>query len=145
MFGGLAIVAGLAIRSSDHASGRNRSAEIEANREDRALVEEDQAPHVKGLPHATSARIALERDIAADVMGRIRRQDLSGPVQRTRCAASGSRQVARQAFRCSVRTGGVRYPFLGVADMRARSVTWCKRDPPADPALDIPVSRRCRA
>ena len=57
-------------------------------------------------------------------------------------ARSGAEGFGDKGFGAVV-AGGVTYPFLGVADPRARRVTYCKRDQPPVPSDNIPVSRRC--
>jgi hypothetical protein len=42
-----------------------------------------------------------------------------------------------------VESAAVSYPFLGVVDLRAKQITYCKRDPPPVPSENIPVSSRC--
>lgn len=136
------------VHNSEGASGpttSERRAEAEANREGDIVVEEDQAPHTAPLRPDVPARVALEHAIAADVHNRIQSGELTGPFQSVRCTASGSTHAGRQAFRCTVRTAGIAYPFLAVLDEPTRRLTWCKVDPPANGASAIPVSLRCRA
>jgi hypothetical protein len=38
----------------------------------------------------------------------------------------------------------VSYPFVGVVEPAARRLTYCKRDLPPVPTMNIPVSARCR-
>lgn len=144
-FAGLATGVALALRSVNRTTTADLNRAREADRLGQILVAQDQAPHTVALPRAASPRRALERTIAADMTGRIRRHELSGPLQRSRCTATRGRHARRRPFRCTVKAGDVSYPFLGVVDLRARRITWCKRDPPPSPRLDIPVSGRCRA
>jgi len=149
----LSVAAGVivALVVAEHSSrtgpaySEDRAAEAQANRESQIIVSQDQAPHSAPLPRRPVPRIGLERAIAADMSGRIRRHELNGPMQTTRCAATATRPAPREAFRCTVVAGEVNYPFLGVVDPRAGTVTWCKRDPPPVPSQDVPVSLRCRA
>jgi len=123
-----------------------RSAEVEANREGQVVIAEDQAPHTAPLRSGTSARVALEFAISADVRNRIRHGELTGAFQSVRCAV-GPTRAGRRAYSCTGRVAGVTYPFLGVVNERARELTWCKRDPPpvSNAPLAVPISRRCRA
>lgn len=123
----------------------NPAAEVQANRESRILVAQDQAPHTVRLPRRAVPHTTLEHAIASDMTGRIRHHELSGPLQNARCAASGAEHATRRAFLCTVLAGDARYPFLGIVDLRADTVTWCKRDPPPTPALNVAVSAKCRA
>jgi len=135
-----------AVHSSNGGSPapENPAAALQANRESQIVVTQDQAPHSAPLPRGSRPRLALERSIAVDARERIRHQEITGPFESIRCARGGPRRAAREAFRCTVVAGNLSYPFLGVVDLRAGTVTWCKRDPPPTPALDVAVSRRCR-
>jgi hypothetical protein len=122
----------------------NPAGEVSANREAEILVAQDQAPHVVGLAFGLRAQAALTRAIRADMTRRISTGALEGPLQRVQCRASGPAKGPRRAFSCNVLAGSVGYPFLGVADLRTRQVTYCKRDPPPAPSDNVPVSPRCR-
>jgi hypothetical protein len=144
-FAALTISVVIAIHSSNKGStAADDQAAREADREGRILVAQDQAPHTRKFDRALTPQRALERAIAADMQARIRHHELSGPLKRERCTPTAQQRATRRALRCSVQAGDVSYPFLGVVDLRARHITWCKRDPPPTPTLDIPVSRRCR-
>ncbi|HEY5194517.1 MAG TPA: hypothetical protein VIJ39_11690 [Solirubrobacteraceae bacterium] len=122
-----------------------REAEVEANREGNVVVEEDQAPHSSPLRAGVSTRVALELAIATDARGRIRRGELTGPLQSVHCRSAGQPRAGRQAFHCTARSAGISYPFLGVLDEPMRELTWCKVDPsPVGSAPEVPVSPRCR-
>jgi hypothetical protein len=139
----------IAIHAVNHsgASPSERSAALEANREGRIALEEDQAPHTSGLGSGAPSRVALQRAIAIDMRNLIRHGALTGPLQGVRCSPTGKSQVARQAFDCTARAAAIAYPFLGVADERARQLTWCKFDPSpvSSGPQEVPVSPRCRA
>ena len=53
----------------------------------------------------------------------------------------------RQKRRMTARAAAIAYPFLGVADERARQLTWCKVDPSpvSNGPQEVPVSPRCRS
>jgi len=123
----------------------NPATEAQANRESEIVVEQDQAPHTTGLEGTAAPAVALARAISLDMARRIRRNELQGPLQHASCRPSGGGHASRRAFRCAVEAGDVSYPFLGVVDVSARQITWCKRDPPPVPSQNVPVSRRCRA
>jgi hypothetical protein len=122
-------------------------AESEANSEGRVAIAQDEAPHAATLPAGVPTLGALERAIAGDVHRRIAHNELTGPFESVRCHAESSARAGRQAFTCTVRSGGLEYPFDAVADGRTRQLTWCKVDPPpeANAPLEVPVSARCRA
>jgi len=145
VFGGAGAGLVIALHSGMPGYQTDRSAAIRADREARIVVEQDQRPRGAPLGRSVVARVALQRAIAADTRGRVRRGELTGRERLVRCMSTGAQKGRRRAFRCSALVGDVRYPFLGVADLRTRRLTWCKRDPAPQPALDVPVSRRCRA
>ncbi len=122
----------------------NPAGEVSANRESEILVAQDQAPHVVRLAPGLRAQAALTRAIRADMAKRISTGALEGPLQRVQCHPTGPARGTRRAFGCNVLAGSVGYPFLGVADLRTRQVTYCKRDPPPAPSDNVPVSPRCR-
>jgi hypothetical protein len=122
-----------------------REAEVEANREGTIIVEEDQAPHTARLGAGVATLTALERAISGDAHVRIQAGNLTGPFQSVHCEAKGA-AGANRAFRCTVHTAGVNYPYLAVLNGHTRQFTWCKLDPPpASGAPEVPVSARCRA
>jgi hypothetical protein len=145
----LALAVWIALRAVNDAgpSQSERAANQEANRESQIVIEEDQAPHTSTLRSTAGARHQLQLVIGADLRGRIRHGSLSGPVEGVHCFAAAAGRSARLPFRCTARAAGVSYPFLGVVDMRARALTWCKVDPPpiAGGPQEVPVSPRCRA
>jgi hypothetical protein len=130
--------------NTDSLATENPRAAIRANREAEIIVAQDQAPHVVKLRSGTLPRAALRRTVAAEMARRIAAGQVSGPVQHTTCARTGGRAVT-PAFRCTVDAAGVNYEFLGVVDVGARRVTYCKRDVPPVPSQSIAVSRRCLA
>jgi hypothetical protein len=122
-------------------------AEEEANREGRIAIAEDEAPHGAPLAAGVPEQVALERAVSADVHARIAHGGLTGPLQSVRCVAAASEHAGRRQLSCTVRSAGVGYPFVGVAERRTGQLTWCKLDPPAvaGAPLEVPVSPRCRA
>jgi hypothetical protein len=143
----VAIVIAIHAVNDGGASPSERSAALEANREGRIALEEDQAPHTSGLGSGAPTRVALQRAIAIDMHNLIRHGALTGPLQGVRCAPAGPRDSGRQAFDCTARAAAIAYPFLGVVDERARQLTWCKFDPSpvSNGPQEVPVSPRCRA
>jgi len=135
------------LNSNSQASRSEAAAEAEANREGQIAIEEDEAPHTAPLRAHAGAQAALTGAVTADVQARIRHNQLTGPLQRVRCASAGGAVAGRRPFRCTVTSAGLQYTFLGVADQRDQQLTWCKVDPPpsANAPLEVPVSPRCRA
>jgi hypothetical protein len=133
------------VRTSGASSEASPEAEI--NRVSEIVIAQDQAPHTAPLLPGDTARSGLQSAIAADVRTRIRREELTGPLQSVRCAPSGPPQTGRRPYRCTVRSAGISFPFLGVVDERAETLTWCKRDPPpaSNAPPTAPISSDCRA
>lgn len=123
----------------DAVAPQNPSAVIRANREAETLVAQDQAPRVATVPAGAGAPAGVERAVRGDMTQRINAGQIEGPLDRVRCVGAG----ARTAFSCTATAAGVNYDYLGVADLRARRVTFCRRDPPPVPSENVPVSRRC--
>jgi hypothetical protein len=118
---------------------QNPSAVIRANREAETLVAQDQAPHAVAVPPGLDARAGVERAVRGDMTQRIRTGEIEGPLGDVRCVGAGG----RSAFSCTATVADVNYDYLGVADLGARSVTFCRRDPAPVPSQTVPVSRRC--
>jgi hypothetical protein len=138
------IVANKSVNSTAESSP---TAEAEANRVGELVVATDEAPHSSQLHLGTPAVAALQRAVAADVRDRVRHGELTGPLRSVRCTPSGRTRAGRRPFSCTVVSAGITYTFAGVADVRARTLTWCKQDPAptngGSPAA--PISSRCRA
>jgi hypothetical protein len=131
--------------SSNGPANIKPAAAAEENREAEILVTQDQAPHVVRLSSGTAPASALAQAVRQEMASRIARTEINGPLKRSSCHPSGSRTGPRVAFMCRVVAGGVSYPFFGVVDVRARRLTYCKRDPPPIPSENIPISPRCLA
>jgi hypothetical protein len=132
--------------ASDSSQAEAR-ATAEANREGRIAIAEDEAPHSSPLRHGEPLQAALERAVTVDVRRRIAHGQLTGPLQSVSCELAAPAHAGRRQLSCTVRSAGIGYPFVGVADERTLELTWCKVDPPpvADAPLEVPVSPRCRA
>ena len=131
--------------SSDSTATESPAAALEANREAEILVSQDQAPHVVRLVSGAAPVTALEHAIRAAMARQISYGAISGPLTRSTCTPSRKRATVRRAFRCKAVAADVSYPFLGVVNMRARQITYCKRDPPPVPSQNVPISPRCLA
>jgi hypothetical protein len=129
--------------NSNSEATQSPAAVLRANREAEVVVTQDQAPHVAAVAPGASAHAAVVKAVRSDVTGLINRGIVDGPLTRVTCARAGTR-AGRLGFRCAAVANGITYPFLGVVDVAARRVTYCKRDAPPTPSLNIPVSRRCR-
>jgi hypothetical protein len=129
------------------ASPAEAAAAAQANRVGRIAIAEDEAPHSAKLARGLAPQAGLERAVAADVRERIAHGQLTGPLQSVRCEVAPGAHAGRRQLTCTVQSAGLSYPFVGVADERARELTWCKVDPApvANAPLEVPVSPRCRA
>ena len=130
--------------SNDSEATQSPAAVARANREAAIVVAEDQAPHTASLKRGSSARGALVDAVRGDMTAMINKGIIEGTLRHLACTQTGG-HAGRSAFRCTAVAAGVNYPFLGVADVRAHQVTYCKRDEPPVPSMNIPVSRRCVA
>jgi hypothetical protein len=121
------------------------TAAAEANDEARTVISRDQTPHTTRIAAGEPLLAALRQGITGDVRARIAHGELTGPLQSVSCRA-GARRGRRQPFACTVRSAGIPYPFLAVADEAAGTLTWCKEDPPAPgERSEVPISASCRA
>jgi len=147
----IAVVAIIVRSRGSESNGSSPSEEAlavaEANSEGRTAIAQDEAPHSSRLHPGIAVQPALQSAIVADVRNRIRTGQLTGPLQSVSCRASGLAEAGRLPYGCTVRSAGLAYLFVGVADKRALELTWCKVDPPpaAKDPLEVPVSPRCRA
>jgi hypothetical protein len=130
--------------NNDATASQSPSGLARANQEATVVVEQDQAPHVAKLKPGQSPAVALARAARGDIAHSVNQGFINGPIESSRCAALAPHGLTLR-FRCTVVAANIRYPFLGVADVGAHRITYCKRDPPPVPSQNIPVSRRCTA
>ena len=130
--------------SGDETPTESPAGEVAANREAAILVAEDQAPHTVRLPVHTAPAAAVNRAIRADMTKLIGDGSIDGPLQRSSCAPAGRPGKDGQPFSCTVSAADVSYPFVGLVNARARTIVYCKRDPPPVPSQNVPLSPRCR-
>jgi hypothetical protein len=128
--------------NSDGTATQSGVALARANQEGEIVVEQDQAPHVAKLTAGVAPVSAIAHAVRADMNHEINQGFLNGPLQRATCKSLNSHGGGLR-FSCTVLAANVNYPFLGVVDVAARRITYCKRDPPPVPSENIPVSRRC--
>jgi hypothetical protein len=142
-----ALAAGLvlALRGSDSSSqNQDASALLRANQQGRSFLVRDQSPRSASLAKGVGVRQALQTAIAADMRSRVRRGQLSGPLQAVRCLPASSARP-RRPYRCVARTASFGYPFFAVSDRRRSQLTWCKYDAVPAGQGPVAVSPRCRA
>lgn len=139
----IALLVGLVVfvdnNNANSVAPQNPAAVVRANREAETLVSQDQAPQVVTIATGTGGRDAVARAVRGDMTARINAGQIEGPLARVRCVAAGG----GSAYSCTAIAARVNYDYLGVADPTARRVTFCRRDPPPVPSVNIPVSRRC--
>jgi hypothetical protein len=129
--------------NSDSPPSTNLAAQTRANREAEVVVERDQAPHVIRLAPRTSAHDGMTRAVRATMSALVAKGLIDGPLQHVRCAAH--RAGERLGLSCVATAAEVNYDFVGVASLPAHRLTYCKRDEPPVPSMNIPVSPRCQA
>jgi hypothetical protein len=128
--------------NSDATANQSGPALVRANHEGEIVVEQDQAPRVAKLRAGVAPATGIAHAVRAEMNYEINQGFLNGPLQRATCGPLKSHGDALP-FSCTVIAANVNYPFLGVVDVAARRITYCKRDPPPVPSENIPVSRRC--
>jgi hypothetical protein len=121
----------------------NEQGTVEANRVGQLVVAQDQAPQEARLARGETPRAGMTRAIAADMRHLIATSDLSGPLRGVQCTSRPGSRPRREPFLCAAVAGTVTYPFYGVADLRAHTLTWCKQDAVAEAGLSVPLSPRC--
>jgi hypothetical protein len=120
------------------------SEQAKVNQEAERVVAADQAPHLVTLTASESPRAGFVRTVRATMSNQVNRGLIDGPLQHVRCTRHGG-GANRRAFTCVATANNVNYDFVGVVDVTARQLTYCKRDEPPVPSQDIPVSPRCTA
>lgn len=146
VFGGMLVALVVVVRGSGNPALPTESpaGEAQANRLGQIVTAQDQAVHRAALPGAVAPAKALERAILADMRTRVAKADISGPVERVRCAGVPRHASGRLSFRCTARAGGFDYPFVGVVNTRSRELVWCKDDrTTVDPGLEVPLNPAC--
>jgi len=121
----------------------NPKAVAEEHREAQIVVGEDQRPHLVALAPGTAPGLAIREAITGYMRVQIRRGLIDGRLMRSSCSRAGGSD-ARQVWHCTVVVASVNYPFDAVVQPAARQLTYCKRDAPPVPSMNIPVSARCR-
>lgn len=108
------------------------------------VITQDQAPVTVRLRAGAVPQMAITDAVRTDIAARIAHRQLDGPLRRVSCRQTRTGRGGRIGFSCTAVADGIGYPFLGVADVRTRSLSYCKRDPAPVPSQEIPVSGRCR-
>ncbi|MFZ1996242.1 MAG: hypothetical protein WAU75_19180 [Solirubrobacteraceae bacterium] len=120
------------------------SEQAKVNREAALVVAADQAPHIVRLARGETPHAGVLRTIRATMSSLVDKGVIDGPLQRTRCTRHGG-QAGRPAFSCVATAADENYNFVGVVDVPARQLTYCRREPPPVPSEKIPLSPACTA
>ncbi len=136
----------IAVHRAGPEAASEQDVEGETNRIADIAITEDEAPRTAPLASGAGASAALARAIGEDVRRRISHGQLTGPLQSVACNATGAKG-ARVPYSCQVRSAGIKYTFLAVAEEGRGRLTWCKVDPSATVKAgpEVPISPRCRA
>jgi len=146
VFGAMLVALVVFVRDSGGTgpAAENPAAVAQANRLGQIVIRQDQAVHRAVLPATVPPAIALERAILVDMRARAATGDISGPVELVRCAPVARHAPGRLPFHCLARAAGFDYPLVGVVNLRARRLTWCKDDrTTVDPGLQVPLDPAC--
>ena len=109
------------------------------------LDAQQQAPHVVHFAPTVAPQAAIEHAIADYMTQQINFNQIPGPLHQTQCFAVPDGVDAHLAFRCAALARATSYPFEGVVDRAAGTVTYCRHNPPPTPGDNVPVSGRCIA
>jgi hypothetical protein len=120
------------------------SEQAKVNKEAERVVAADQAPQVVKLTRGESPHGEFVRTVHTAMAALVSKGVVDGPLQRVRCTRHGG-GARRPAFTCVATANDVNYDFVGVVDVPARRLTYCKRDEPPVPSQNIPVSAACIA
>jgi hypothetical protein len=129
--------------NTDSPPSNNLAAQTRANHEAELVVERDQTPHVIRLARGTSGHAGMVRAVRATMSALVAKGLIDGPLQHVRCASHPAGD--RLGLSCVATAAEVNYDFVGVASLPAYRLTYCKRDEPPVPSMNIPVSPRCQA
>jgi hypothetical protein len=121
----------------------NKAAITEENREADIVVSEDQAPHVAVLGRGLALSAGLTSAVTAYMAKQISLGFIDGPIEASKCSPRAGGTATRLVFLCTIEAAYVNYPFDAVITPANRQITYCKRDYPPVPSMNIPVSSRC--
>jgi len=121
----------------------NPKAVAEEHREAQIVVGQDQQPHVVALAPGAAPAAAIRNAVTGYMRTQIRRGLIDGRLTRSGCTRAGG-NGSRQVWHCTVVVASVNYLFDGVVEPAAERLTYCKRDLPPVPSMNIPVSASCR-
>jgi hypothetical protein len=126
----------------------NKSQAAQTQKEDRIVVQQQQAPHVVKFAQATPTLTAAARAVEGYMRNQTARDLISGPVVGPAHCTAGGGPAQRLLFHCQIKAGPsgqvLLYPFQGVVAPGARRVTYCQVITPPYPLSDVPLSAACR-
>jgi hypothetical protein len=115
----------------------------EENREANILVRQDQRPRVAKLAANVSPAVGIRTAVVKYMQHQIKIGVIAGPLSKASCKSRAGGSSTRQALLCNVTAAQVTYPFYGVVEPAKRQITYCKKDAPPIPSMNIPVSAKC--
>ncbi len=141
----VAMVRFVSTHNTDYNPRTNLAEAARANQDAEILIAQDQAPRGAVLSRGVTPSAGLERAIHRRLSVQVRQGGISGPLTAADCRPAGPAAGARRAFRCTIQSGGVIYPYSGVVATNTRRITFCKRDPPPVASDSVPISPLCRS
>jgi len=129
--------------SSQEAPVTSAKAVKEENREANILVRQDQTPHVAKLAAGIAPASGVKAAVVKYMQHQIQIGVIAGPLSKSSCVTRSGGSGARQALRCDVTAADVTYPFYGVVEPQNGQITYCKKDQPPIPSMNVPLSARC--
>jgi hypothetical protein len=130
--------------NSDAPASQTPSGLARADAESTVVVKQDQAPRVAKLKPGVAPAAGIASAVKADIDHSVNQGFINGPIESSKCRSLGP-HAQTMRFNCVVEAANIAYPFLGVVDVSAHRITYCKKDQPPVPSQNIPVSRRCTA
>ena len=130
--------------NTDSPPSQNLAVQTRANREAALVVARDQSPRIARLAAQAGPHAGIVHAVRVAMSHLVGRGTIPGPLQHVRCTRHAG-GAGRLGFSCVATANDVNYDFLGVVNVPARQIIYCKRDEPPVPSMNIPVSTRCQA
>jgi hypothetical protein len=123
------------------------SAVAAQNKQDSALMRQEQAPQTAKLKPGVAPAEALEAAMATWLDQQIKLGKYAGPLERGTCTPTAGSTAARAAFKCGMVTANVTYQFYGVVIPATGHVTFCQKVtwPPVYGMPRVKLSKSCVA
>jgi hypothetical protein len=98
---------------------------------------------VAKLASGTSPSDGLRAAVVRYMRHQIQIGVITGPLTKSGCVSRSGGNSERQTLRCDITAADVTYPFYGVVEPQKRQITYCKKDQPPIPSMNVPLSARC--